>query len=127
MDSILQVGASSGGIGRSPGSAAKPPKPKPEQVTEDIGEIHGRPIRDTSHPLNPGMTEAVISGPFFPVRKNCIGFVDLLESFFRIRFLADIWMVLARQTPESGFDLAIRSPSGDIEYLVIISWHMSVA
>jgi len=39
------------------------------------------------------------------IRKHLVGFVDLFETFFSVRRVTDIGVILAGKLPESAFDV----------------------
>jgi hypothetical protein len=75
-----------------------------EEFFEYIGEVHGE-IRHTARALHASMAKAVVSGAFIVIAQNAVSLVDLFEALFGVGLLAHVRVILARQPPESPFDV----------------------
>jgi len=71
-------------------------------------------------PCLPVSTELVVGNTLFGVLEHLIGLADLLETRLRVRFLAHVWMVLARQLAIGALDLILRGIAFDAHDPVIV-------
>src|SRR5690606_6919533 len=71
-------------------------------------------------PRPPVRADRVIGGPRLGVAQHLVSFSDLLEALLRVRFLADVRMVLARETAIGPLDLVLSGVAGDAHDLVVI-------
>jgi hypothetical protein len=77
-----------------------------------------------AHAAETLLAEAVIAGALIGIGEDTIGFVDLLELLFGIRFPVHVGVVLAREAAKRGFDLIIvRVPSNSKDFVVIAVAH----
>ena len=67
------------------------------------------------------MTELIIGATLFGIRQDVIGFLDLLELFFRFRVIpVPIWMIFHRQTAEAFLDFVVARIASNTQELVIV-------
>src|SRR5262249_975471 len=72
--------------------------------------------------LIPIRAELIVFLPLLRIAQYFVGFIDLLEFFFRGFFiLCDFGMIFAREFPECPPDLVVSRRFGNAERLIIIS------
>src|SRR6185312_1677414 len=72
----------------------------------------------------PVCAKAVIRYALLRILEHLIGFAQFLEAGFRLRILADIRMIFARQFPVSALDVILRGIAGAAhDFVVILEFH----
>ncbi len=69
------------------GAASTGAPPEAKEFAEDIRKIHRGEIKvgNPASALDTGVAEAIIRRPFFVIREDCVGLVDLFEALFGVR------------------------------------------
>ena len=67
-----------------------------------------------------GVAKLIVGGPLLGVLQHLVGFLELLELGLGVRLLADIGVVLVRETAVCLLDLVRTRAARDAEYLVVV-------
>src|SRR5687768_2676064 len=121
------------GPGRTRAAAGKRTRAA-EQVGEEVAELgitaRGLPrVLEVAAPVGwrlkllagRAAPQLVIRDAFFRITEHLVGLLQLLEFVFRIRFLADVRVVLASQLPIGPLDFRLRRATLEAHHLVIVA------
>src|ERR1700719_852062 len=113
---LRRTGAAASRPARSP--AAAPGAPRAAGELEAAAPVRGRPELLAGFPVG---AELVVRGALLGVLEHLVGLLHLLEARLRVRLLAHIGVVLARQPPVGGLDLIRGSSSLHAQDLVVVT------
>src|SRR4029077_13625056 len=85
---------------------------------EAAAPVRGRPELLAGFPVG---AELVVGGALLGVLQHLVGLLHLLEARLRVRLLAHIGVVLARQPPVGGLDLIRAGGSLHAQDLVVVT------
>ena len=100
-----------------------------EECLEDVGNrTEALEVRGVAAAAQALVAVAIVGRAALGVREHLICLRRLLELLLGVGvLLVDVGMKLARQTPESGFDLGLGRGSRDAQHLVVVAARLTGA
>ena len=100
---------------------------KTKELAEDVAEIlehtgiESGALRSCA--AEPGMSIAVVHGPFFGVGEDGVGFADFFEPLLRVRIIGiAVGVVLQRKLAICALQFDVSDCAGNAQNLVIVSF-----